>query len=157
MTEEYKDIDWDNDAETVEATGQARFYSWGARAGQKVVGKVLAFRPYTNNGYKGTQTFELDVELFEETVSLDKDGDEKEKHEAGSAVRVKSPGSLEKQILDAVPAEGDLIRIELVGKTKTANGTRKDFDVKVKRNSPKGELPPAPAAAPKAEDNTAPW
>ena len=156
MSDDYKNIDWDNEAEEVEPTGQARFYSWGTKAGQLVVGKVLAFRPYTNNGYKGAQTFELDVELAQASVSFDKDGDEKEKHEAGSAVRVKSPGSLESQILDAVPAEGDLIRIELVGKTKTANGTRKDFKVQVKRNSPKGELPPAPAKE-KAEDNNAPW
>lgn len=156
MSEEYKNIDWDNEAEEVEPTGQARFYSWGARAGQTVVGKVLAFRPFTKNGYKGATCFELDVELFEETVSFDKDGDEKEKHEAGSAVRVKSPGSLEKQILDAVPAEGDLIRIELVGKTKTANGTRKDFKVQVKRNSPKGELPDAPKEE-TPEENNAPW
>lgn len=131
------------------------YIGWGARTGQHVTGKVLAYEERGGTDFAGDPCPRLDVELTERAASVNKEG-ERFDHDAGELVVLNAGQvSLKRAVRAAALEAGDLIKIELVNLVKTPNGTVKEFSIKVARGA--GGSSAARPAAPVPVEEEAPF
>jgi len=121
--------------ETIEAPSGS-FIGWGTKKGQHVTGRVIDYQIDGGVDFGGARCPLLTVELTEKAASFNKDG-ERTDHEPGGLVNITAAQvKLKSVIRTADPKPGDLIKVELTGVTKTANGnTLKEFNVKIARGA----------------------
>lgn len=126
------------------------YISWGAKPGQHVTGKVLGYDSAGGTDFAGNPCPSLEVELVEKAASVNKEG-ERTDFEPGEIVQLNAGQvSLKRALRAADPAVGDLVKIELSNLAKTANGTVKEFSIKIARGS---GVSTKPAAAEATDDD----
>lgn len=142
--------------ETIEAPSGS-FIGWGAKKGQHVTGRVVEYAMDGGTDFNGGKCPLLSIELTDKAASFNKEG-ERTDHEPGSLVNITAGQvKLKSVITRADPTPGDLIKVELTGVTKTANGnTLKEFDIKIARGAG-GKVAPKPAAAAEVDDDEPPF
>lgn len=125
------------------------YIGWGNRPGQHVTGGVLSNDPVGATApAKPGQTVGdpcplLEIELTDKAASYDRDLNRTD-FDAGQEVCLSvSQKQLQRAVAKAKLVTGDLVRIELEGSEKTANGTVKLFKIAVDR----GGFTPAPKAS----------
>ena len=140
--------------ETIEAPSGS-FIGWGTKKSQHVTGRVVEYAIDGGTDFNGGKCPMLSIELTEKAASFNKEG-ERTDHEAGSLVNITAGQvKLKSVITRADPTPGDLIKVELTGVTKTANGnTLKEFDIKINRSG--GKVAPKAAAA-EVDDDEPPF
>ena len=140
--------------ETIEAPSGS-FIGWGTKKGQHVTGRVVEYAIDGGTDFNGGKCPLLSIELTEKAASFNKEG-ERTDHEAGSLVNITAGQvKLKSVITRADPSPDDLIKVELTGVTKTANGnTLKEFDIKINRSG--GKVAPKAAAA-EVDDDEPPF
>ena len=140
--------------ETIEAPSGS-FIGWGTKKGQHVTGRVVEYAIDGGTDFNGGKCPLLSIELTEKAASFNKEG-ERTDHEAGSLVNITAGQvKLKSVITRADPSPDDLIKVELTGVTKTANGnTLKGFDIKINRSG--GKVAPKAAAA-EVDDDEPPF
>jgi hypothetical protein len=131
--------------ETIEAPSGS-FIGWGAKKGQHVTGRVVEYAIDGGTDFNGGKCPLISIELTEKAASFNKEGDRTD-HEAGTIVNITAGQVKLKSVLrKADPAPGDLVKVELTGVAKTANGnTLKEFTVQIARGA--GGAPAKPKAA----------
>ncbi len=126
------------------------YISWGNKPGQHVTGKVLDYTVDGGTDFNGNRCPTIAVELTEKAASITKDGDRTD-FDPGEIVQLNAGQvSLKRALRAADPAPGDLVKIELSNLVKTANGTVKEFSMKIARNGAK-------TAAPQQDDDEPPF
>lgn len=135
---EPQDILSELEAEGWETADTGSFLSFGDEAGQEIFGKVTKFDLTGGKDFNGNVALALGVELAKETYSEKKDGTRTD-FDAGDGIEIQGPPAvLDRKLKALVPAAGDVIYILSKGLVKTKTGRMaKDFDVKLKRNTPK--------------------
>lgn len=129
------------------------YISWGTKTGQHVTGKVLEFAPDGGTDFAGNRCPSVTIELSEPAASVNKEGD-RTNHDAGEIVQLNAGQvSLKRALRAADPSPGDLVKITLENLVKTANGSVKEFGIKIARGA---GVTSAPAAAAKADDSDDP-
>ena len=143
--------------ETIEAPSGS-FIGWGTKKSQHVTGRVVEYAIDGGTDFNGGKCPMLSIELTEKAASFNKEG-ERTDHEAGSLVNITAGQvKLKSVITRADPTPGDLIKVELTGVTKTANGnTLKEFDIKIARGAGGKVAPKAAAAEVDDDDNEPPF
>lgn len=137
MTEQWEEID----------VPRGAFISWGNSTGQHVTGKVVAYEPQGGTDFAGQPCPQLSVELTEPAASINKEGARTD-YPAGELVVLNAGQvSLKRALQAAAVTNGDLVKITLDNLAKTANGTVKEFGIKVARGAGKSSPPPGGAAA----------
>lgn len=121
--------------ETIEAPSGS-FIGWGNKKGQHVTGRVVEYTIDGGTDFNGGKCPLISIELTEKAASFNKEGDRTD-HDAGAIVNITAGQVKLKSVLrQADPSPGDLIKIELTGVAKTANGnTLKEFGVKIARGA----------------------
>ena len=134
--------------ETIEAPSGS-FIGWGTVKGQHTTGRVVEYAIDGGTDFNGGKCPLISIELTDKAASFNKEGD-RTNHDPGAIVHITAGQVKLKSVLrSADPSPGDLIKVELTGVTKTANGnTLKEFGVKIARGAG-GK--PTPKAAPVAE------
>lgn len=133
--------------ETIEVPRGA-YIGWGDRTGQHVTGKVINYEPSGGTNFAGEPCPSLAVELTEPAASFNKAG-ERTDFPAGELVQLNAGQvSLKRALRAADPTPGDLVKITFENLVKTANGTVKEFGIKIAR----GTAASAPAAATPVDD-----
>ena len=142
--------------ETIEAPSGS-FIGWGNRKGQHITGRVAEYAIDGGTDFNGSKCPMLSIELTEKAASFNKEG-ERTDHEAGSLVNITAGQvKLKSVITRADPSPGDLIKVELIGVTKTANGnTLKEYDIKIARGAG-GKVTPKAAVAEVNDDADCPF
>lgn len=132
---------------------RGQYIGWGNREGQHVTGTVLDIDPHGATTVNGDPCPLLEIELTEAAASFDKEGNQTN-FGAGETVCLSvSQKNLQRGIKKAALRSNDLVKIELIDKERTANGTVKIFDIKVARGAGKArsngqsQPKPQPAAA----------
>lgn len=134
--------------ETIEVPRGA-YISWGTKPGQHVTGKVLEYALDGGTDFAGNPCPSIAIELTEPAASINKEG-ERTDFAAGELVQLNAGQvSLKRALRAADPKPGDLVKITLENLAKTANGTVKEFGIKIARTS-------KPAAA-QADDDAPPF
>lgn len=111
------------------------YIGWGNKPGQHVTGKVLEYTIDGGTDFNGNPCPTLAVELVEKAASINKEGDRSD-HEPGEIVQLNAGQvSLKRALRAADPTPGDLVKIELQNLAKTANGTVKEFGIKIARGA----------------------
>lgn len=132
------------------------FVSWGEQVGQHVTGKVLDYSPAGGTDFAGNPCPQLSVELVERAASVNKQG-QRTDFEPGELVVLNcGQVSLKRAVKAADVKPGDLVKITLSNLVRTANGTVKEFSIKVARGAGQAQRPaaqpsssfPAPTAQP---------
>ena len=132
--------------ETVDVPRGA-FISWGEQTGQHVTGKVLEYDPTGGTDFNNNPCPQLSVELIEPAASINKTG-QRTDFPAGELVVLNAGQvSLKRAIKAADPKTGDLVKIVLSNLVRTANGTVKEFEIKIARGAGQSQQP-TPSAAP---------
>ncbi|MGA7053375.1 MAG: hypothetical protein WBZ37_19310 [Mycobacterium sp.] len=137
--------------ETIEVP-RGQYIGWGNDVGQNVTGSVLDFDPHGATTVAGDPCPLLEIELSEIAASFDKEGNRVD-YPIGDVVCLSvSQKNLQRGIKKAQLRAGDLVKIELTDKERSANGTVKIFTVQVARGAGKprsnGTAQQRPAAAP---------
>ena len=142
--------------ETIEAPSGS-FIGWGNRKGQHITGRVVEYAIDGGTDFNGGKCPLLSIELTDKASSFNKEG-ERTDHEAGSLVNITAGQvKLKSVITRADPTPGDLIKVELTGVTKTANGnTLKEFDIKIARGAG-GKVATKAAPAAEVDDDEPPF
>lgn len=137
MTEQWEEID----------VPRGAFISWGNSPGQHVTGKVVAYEPQGGTDFAAQPCPQVSIELTEPAASINKEGARTD-YPAGELV-VCNAGqvSLKRALQAAALAPGDLVKITLDNLAKTANGTVKEFGIKVARGAGKTQSAPASGGA----------
>jgi len=135
------------------------YFAWGNQAGQRVTGKVTAYKADGGTAFDKSPCPLLEVELSESTFSVGRNGDEP--LDVGEAVTITAgQARLKRGLLIANPAVGDLVRITLTAPSAGA-GIPKEFDVEIKRGSGIGDDEPLPDDEPNDDepppDDDEPW
>lgn len=126
---------------------QGTFIGWG-RVGQGVVGKVRDFSIDGGRDFAGGECPLLTVELTAEAENYADKGTTQSKIDAGELVSITAgQANLRRTLIAARPAIGDLIGIVYSGNYKTANGTGKEFDVRIDRGAAVDVQEPSTPAA----------
>lgn len=126
------------------------YISWGAKPGQHVTGKVLEYSLDGGTDFAGNRCPSIAIELTEKAASINKEG-QRSDFDAGEIVQLNAGQvSLKRALRAADPSPGDLVKITLSNLAKTANGTVKEFEMKIARGA---GVSPAPAA----EDDEPPF
>lgn len=126
------------------------YIGWGTKPGQHVTGKVIDYTPDGGTNFAGDPCPSLTIELVEAAASFNKEGDRTD-HAAGDMVQLNAGQvSLKRAVRAADPSPGDLVKITLDNLVKTANGTVKEFGIKIARGAGASA---APKAAPAADDS----
>ena len=143
--------------ETIEAPSGS-FIGWGAKKGQHVAGRVVEYSIDGGTDFGGGTCPLISIELTEPAASFNKEG-ERTDHPAGALVNITAGQVKLKSVLrQADPSSGDLIKIEMTGIAKTANGnTLKEFSVKIARGAAGGTAPKAKAAKAVEDDDAPPF
>lgn len=111
------------------------YISWGNKPGQHVTGKVLAYDITGGTDFAGKSCPSVEIELVESAVSINKDGD-RSTFESGEIVQLNAGQvSLKRALRAADPTVGDLVKITLSSLVKSANGTVKEFEIKIARGA----------------------
>jgi hypothetical protein len=111
------------------------FISWGSTIGQHVTGKVLGYDETGGTDFAGNPCPQLQVELSEAAASINKEG-QRTDFPAGELVVLNcGQVSLKRAVRAAALNQGDLVKITLSNLVKTANGTVKEFAIKVARGA----------------------
>lgn len=119
------------------------YIGWGNKPGQHVTGKVLEYTIDGGTDFNGNPCPTLAVELVEKAASINKEGDRSD-HEPGEIVQLNAGQvSLKRALRAADPTPGDLVKIELQNLAKTANGTVKEFGIKIARGAAVSSKPVA--------------
>lgn len=122
------------------------YISWGTKTGQHVTGKVLEFAPDGGTDFAGNKCPSVTIELSEPAASINKEG-ERTDHAAGEIVQLNAGQvSLKRALRAADPSPGDLVKIELQNLVKTANGSVKEFGIKIARGAGVTSTPAAQAS-----------
>lgn len=142
--------------ETIEAPSGS-FIGWGTRKGQHITGRVVEYAIDGGTDFNGSKCPLLSIELTDKAASFNKEG-ERTDHEPGSLVNITAGQvKLKSVITRADPSPGDLLKVELTGVTKTANGnTLKEFDIKIARGAG-GKVAPKAAAVAEVDDDEPPF
>lgn len=123
------------------------YIGWGSKPGQHVTGKVIDYNVAGGTDFNGNPCPQVAIELTEQAASFNKDGDRTD-HPAGEMVQLNAGQvSLKRALRAADPAPGDLVKIELSNLVKTANGTVKEFSLKIARGAGVSSKPLATAVA----------
>lgn len=132
--------------ETVEVPRGA-YLGWGAKPGQHVTGKVVDYSENGGTNFAGEPCPSATIELTEPAASFNKDGDRTD-FPAGEMIQLNAGQvSLKRALRAADPKPGDLVKIELTNLAKTANGSVKEFSIKIARGAG-GASAPAKSSAP---------
>ncbi|MGV7681625.1 hypothetical protein PJN28_23580 [Mycobacterium kansasii] len=111
------------------------YVSWGNKTGQHVTGKVLEYSLDGGTDFAGNPCPTIAVELIEAAASINKEGVRTD-FEPGEIVQLNAGQvSLKRALRAADPSPGDLVKIELSNLVKTANGTVKEFSIKIARGA----------------------
>lgn len=111
------------------------YISWGTKAGQHVTGKVLEYSIDGGSDFAGNRCPSVAIELTEPAASINKEG-ERTDFDAGEIVQLNAGQvSLKRALRAADPSTGDLVKITLENLVKTANGTVKEFGIKIARGA----------------------
>jgi hypothetical protein len=111
------------------------YISWGNKTGQHVTGKVLEYTFDGGTDFAGNRCPSIAVELTEKAASVNKEGDRTD-FDAGEIVQLNAGQvSLKRALRAADPKPGDLVKITLSDLVKTANGTVKEFSIKIARGA----------------------
>lgn len=133
--------------ETIEVPRGA-YIGWGSKPGQHVTGKVIDYQADGGTNFAGNRCPSIAVELTEKAASFNKEG-ERTDFSAGELVQLNAGQvSLKRALRAADPAPGDLVKITMENLVKTANGTVKEFGIRIARGA--GGPVAKPAAAPAA-------
>lgn len=117
------------------------YISWGNKPGQNVTGKVLEYSLDGGTDFAGNPCPTIAVELIEDAVSINKEG-VRTNFPPGEIVQLNAGQvSLKRALRAADPSVGDLVKIELSNLVKTANGTVKEFSIKIARGTAKTSAP----------------
>ena len=129
------------------------YISWGNKPGQHVTGKVLEFSHDGGTDFAGNRCPSIAIELTEKAASINKDGDRTD-YDAGEIVQLNAGQvSLKRALRAADPSPGDLVKITLDNLVKTANGTVKEFGIKIARGAGTSTKP----AAAETDDDLPPF
>jgi hypothetical protein len=121
------------------------YIGWGNKPGQHVTGKVLEFSHDGGTDFAGNRCPSIAIELTEKAASINKDGDRTD-YDAGEIVQLNAGQvSLKRALRAADPSPGDLVKITLDNLVKTANGTVKEFGIKIARGAGAASKPAAAA------------
>jgi hypothetical protein len=112
-----------------------KFYGWGNKVGQSVIGRVISYDATGGTDYDGVACPLLEIELEQRTDSFTKG--ERTVFEAGEIVRMNcGQAHLKTGVRVADLAAGDKVRIALVDLQKSGRGSPlKKFDIAVKRTT----------------------
>lgn len=130
------------------------YISWGAKPGQHVTGKVIEYAIDGGTDFAGNRCPSIALELTEKAASINKEG-ERTDFDAGEIVQLNAGQvSLKRALRAADPSPGDLVKITLDNLVKTANGTVKEFGIKIARGA---GVSSKPAAAQQQDDDEPPF
>lgn len=142
--------------ETIEVPRGA-YVGWGSKPGQHVTGKVVDYQADGGTDFAGARCPSIAVELTEKAASFNKDGDRTD-FAAGELVQLNAGQvSLKRALRAADPAPGDLVKITLDNLVKTANGTVKEFGIKIARGAGGPVAKPQAAQADPVDDDEPPF
>lgn len=142
------------DWETVEVPRGA-YISWGTKTGQHVTGKVIEYAIDGGTDFAGNRCPSIAIELSEPAASINKEG-ERTDFPAGELVQLNAGQvSLKRALRAADPSPGDLVKITLENLVKTANGTAKEFGIKIARGA--GVTTSSESKAAAADDDDPPF
>ena len=111
------------------------YIGWGDYAGQHVTGYVTDYDPIGGTDFAGNVCPSAGIELTEPAASFDKAGTRTD-FPAGELIQLNAGQvSLKRALKAAQPAPGDLVKITIEGLAKTANGTVKEFGIKIARGA----------------------
>ena len=111
------------------------YIGWGSKPSQHVTGKVLEFSHDGGTDFAGNRCPSIAIELTEKAASINKEGDRTD-YDAGEIVQLNAGQvSLKRALRAADPSPGDLVKITLDNLIKTANGTVKEFGIKIARGA----------------------
>lgn len=125
MTEQWETID----------VPRGAFISWGNTPGQHVTGKVVSYEPQGGTDFAGERCPQLSIELTEPAASINKEGARTDYPTGELVVLNAGQVSLKRAMQAASVNPGDLVKITLDNLAKTANGTVKEFGIKVARGA----------------------
>lgn len=131
------------------------FIGWGNAIGQFVTGKVLDYDETGGTDFSGNTCPTLSVELLESAASFDKSGTRTDFPAGDLVILNAGQVSLKRALRAAALNVGDLVKITMSNLVKSANGTVKEFEIKVARGAGRPAQPaqtfqqqaPAPAPA----------
>ena len=130
------------------------YISWGTKPGQHVTGKVLEYAIDGGTDFAGNRCPSIAIELTEPAASINKEG-ERTNFDAGEIVQLNAGQvSLKRALRAADPSPGDLVKITLDNLVKTANGTVKEFGIKIARGA---GVTTKPAAVADDDDSDPPF
>jgi hypothetical protein len=119
------------------------FFSWGIYQGQNITGKVMDYEPDGGIDFNNNRCPQLTVELTLPAKSIDKQNGITDLS-AGEVVSLTcGQVSLKRAVKTADPVPGDLISITLSDLVKVANGTVKEFAIKIARTGKRQGTAPA--------------
>jgi hypothetical protein len=119
------------------------YISWGTKPGQHVTGKVLEYAIDGGTDFAGNRCPSIAIELTDTAASINKEGD-RTNFDAGEIVQLNAGQvSLKRALRAADPAPGDLLKITLENLVKTANGSVKEFAIKIARGAGVSSKPAA--------------
>lgn len=111
------------------------YISWGTKPGQHVTGRVLEYAIDGGTDFAGNRCPSVAIELTEPAASINKEG-ERTNFDEGEIVQLNAGQvSLKRALRAADPSTGDLVKITLENLVKTANGTVKEFGIKIARGA----------------------
>jgi len=129
--------------ETIEAPSGS-FIGWGNKKGQHVTGRVVEYSIDGGTDFNGGKCPQLSIELTEPAASFNKEGERTDK-QVGETVNITAGQVKLKSVVRAAdPKPDDLIKVELTGVAKTANGnTIKEFNIRIARGAAQPKTAPA--------------
>lgn len=127
------------------AVPRGAYIGWGDKPGQHVTGKVMDYNPTGGTNFAGEPCPTVAVELTEKAASFNKAGERTDFAEGDLVQLNAGQVSLRRALRAADPTTGDLIKITLEGLAKTANGTVKEFGIKIARGAGAVNSPAAAA------------
>lgn len=111
------------------------FIGWGNAIGQFVTGKVLDYDETGGTDFSGNTCPTLSVELLESAASFDKSGNRTDFPAGDLVILNAGQVSLKRALRAAALNVGDLVKITMSNLVKSANGTVKEFEIKVARGA----------------------
>lgn len=111
------------------------FIGWGNAIGQFVTGKVLDYDETGGTDFSGNTCPTLSVELLESAASFDKSGTRTDFPAGDLVILNAGQVSLKRALRAAALNAGDLVKITMANLVKSANGTVKEFEIKVARGA----------------------
>jgi hypothetical protein len=130
------------------------YISWGTKPGQHVTGKVLEYALEGGTNFAGDRCPLIAIELTEPAASINKEGVRTDLP-TGEIVQLNAGQvSLKRALRAADPSPGDLVKITLENLVKTANGSVKEFGLKIARGAAVSSTPKAAAEPAATQDDS---